>query len=80
MSSKEIAIETIRRAADKWPTSFVPRPKFPDFSGGLYSTGYLANLDSSGKGPKGAFRIGRQICYPVESVCDWLIERIGATE
>ena len=75
-SIKQSAISTIRQAAAKWPTSFVARTKIREFTGGLYSTGYLANQDSFGTGPKGRFRIGRQNCYSVDSLCDWLIERI----
>jgi hypothetical protein len=67
---------TIRKAAQKWPTSFVARSKVKDFTGGLYSSGHMANCDSEGVGPEGVFRIGRQNCYPVDSLCDWLIERL----
>lgn len=77
-SIKKSAISTIRNAATKWPTSFVARTKIREFTGGLYSPGHLANCDSAGTGPKGVFRIGRQNCYPVDSLADWLIEKIEA--
>ncbi len=31
--------------------------------GGMFTKGYLAQLDSEGKGPEGSFRNGRHICY-----------------
>lgn len=68
---------TVKATADKWPSTFVARTSIPDFTGGVYSVGYLANQDSEGKGPKGAFRIGKQIAYPVDSLTDWLISRLA---
>ena len=72
----KIAIATIEQAAIKWPAPFVARSKVKEFTGGVYSAGYLANLDSLNHGPEGAFKIGRQTCYPVESVIDWMISRL----
>ena len=76
--NQETAVETIKRAGDRWPSSFVPRSKVPRFTGGLFAVGTLANKDAEGKGPGGSFRIGRQVCYPVDSLCNWLIERLEA--
>ncbi len=70
------AIKTILLSADKWPSSYVARSKTKEFTGGVYSAGYLANCDSDGKGPEGVFKIGRQNCYPVDSFCNWLIARL----
>jgi hypothetical protein len=69
--------EIIKKAADKWPSSVVARSEVKTFSGGLVSAGTMANHDSQGNGPEGAFCVGRKKCYPVESLCDWLIERIS---
>ena len=69
--------EIIIRAAEKWPSSIVARSEVKTFSRGLISAGTMANHDSQGNGPKGGFCVGRKRCYPVESLCDWLIERIG---
>ena len=52
---REAAAATIRKAGEKWPTSFVPRSQVPTFTGGLIAVGTLANMDSEGRGPKGAF-------------------------
>ena len=72
------AADIIRQAAKKWPTTFVPRSKVREFTGGLYSSGYLANLDSDSKkdGPKGRFIMGRQTWYPLDSLIEWLIARL----
>ena len=61
--------------ANKWPSTIVCRTEIKKFSGGLMSEKYLANLDSQGKGPKGRFRSGRKICYPVNDVLTWLETR-----
>lgn len=75
-SDKERAAATIRKNGECWPSRFIARSEIPRFTGGTYSVGTCANRDSEGTGIKGAFRIGRQICYPVDSVCDWLIDRL----
>lgn len=74
------AADVIKRAADKWPTSFVARSKTKEFTGGVYSSGYLANCDSEGSGPEGAFKIRRQVCYPVDKFCEWLVARLAAQD
>ena len=75
--NREIAEATIREAARKWPSSFVARIKVPEFTGGIMSIGYLANLDSQGLGVPGAFNLGRQKAYPVDALVEWLIERLN---
>ncbi len=42
--------------------------------GSLYSTAYLANLDSQKKGPKWS-RIGRKVVYESTDFIEWLIAR-----
>lgn len=58
--------------AEKWPSAFVARTEVPAFTGGLMSEKYQANLDSLGKGPDGAIRVGRKIAYPVKNYVEWL--------
>lgn len=41
------------------------------YLGGLISSGYLANLDSQGRGPK-AIRSGRRVAYLREDLILWL--------
>ncbi|WP_419655429.1 hypothetical protein Dvar_45120 [Desulfosarcina variabilis str. Montpellier] len=60
--------------AEKWPSGIVPREKVGDFTGGLLSPGYLANLDSIGEGPE-SFRIGRKRVYSVPALIKWLEKR-----
>lgn len=59
---------------DKWPSAIVAREKVSEFTGGLISTGYIANLDCKGEGPD-SIRIGRKVCYPVSSFLEWLKNR-----
>jgi hypothetical protein len=79
ISARESAIQTIKKTAEKWPSSFVARRDSRLFSGGLFAPGSLANADCRGDGPAGAFKIGRQQVYPVESFCNWLIKKMGDT-
>lgn len=61
--------------ADRWPSTVVARTEIRNFTGGLYSPGRLANLDSLGEGPREKVRVGRKVCYPVTSLIEWLEER-----
>lgn len=72
----ELARDIVKKSAETWPTLYVVRKAIDKFSGGLLHPRTMANFDSLGTGPKGAFRIGKQIAYPVSSVVDWLVERI----
>jgi len=67
--------ESFEKLKDKWPSSVVARTSIKKFTGGLYSPGYLANEDSRGAGPEGAFTVGGKKAYPVESVIQWLVGR-----
>jgi hypothetical protein len=60
----------------KWPSAFVARKQIKEFTGGLVSSGTMANDDCLGEGPEGAFRVGRNTGYPVDSVIRWLEERL----
>jgi len=75
------AAEIIRLTGQNWKknkAAYVARSKMNDFSGGIYNSRTMANRDCDGTGPAGAFRIGRQVCYTVDSLCEWLIARLGA--
>ncbi|MBM4337990.1 MAG: hypothetical protein FJ110_00440 [Deltaproteobacteria bacterium] len=61
--------------ADKWPSAWVARTESEKFTGGIIKEKYLANLDSTGKGPAGRVRIGRKIAYPVSEFVKWLESR-----
>ncbi len=58
--------------AAKWQSSHVARDRVGEFSGGIITSKYLANLDSAGKGPSGRVKIGRKVAYPVSSLIAWL--------
>ena len=44
------------------------------------SPGVLSNMDSAGRGPDGAFQIGRKIAYPIDSYVNWVVSRTAARE
>lgn len=53
---------------NKWPSVIVGREKIPEFTGGLISSRYMANLDSQGQGPPKKIKFGRKIGYPIDSL------------
>jgi hypothetical protein len=57
----------------------VPRKDIDRYLGGLVSKGYLANLDSQGKGPR-KFRCGRNIGYLRADLVEWLSSRSHGVE
>lgn len=60
--------------AEKWPSSFVARDQVETFTGGIISSGRMANLDCLGEGPP-SFRSGRKRVYPVKPYLEWLLAR-----
>lgn len=46
-------------------------------TGGVVTMKTLANADSSGKGPLGAYVVGRSVVYPTEALVRWIIEHFG---
>jgi hypothetical protein len=64
----------------KWPSPVVARESVFEMTGGMISTGYLANLDSLGEGPPKKFKCGRKVIYPVRPLLDWLIGRVSMFE
>ncbi len=76
-TKKVDAIAAIIANGEKWPSNIVPRSKIPEFSGWVYSSGYMANLDSLGIGIKGSFKIGRQECYTVSAAVEFLIDKLN---
>ena len=79
-NAKHSAMQTLRAAAEKWPTTILPRIKVPTFTGGLYSSGYMANMDSRGEGPEGSFWLGRQRVYPMDKFIEWLEKRLEVAD
>lgn len=58
--------------AEAWPHDIVPRLKIGEFTQGLMMPKTISNLDSRKKGPKGRFKIGRQVWYRVGPLIEWL--------
>jgi hypothetical protein len=67
----------LRGLAEKWPSTLVARTEVGRFSGGLLNEKSMANHDSAGTGVKDRIRIGRKICYSVDSLINWLESRIS---
>lgn len=63
-----------------WRDPIVPRKAAEIASCGLICAKSMANLDSQGRGPKNAFRIGKQTVYPAEDFFDWLVSRARPVE
>jgi len=57
----------------------VPRKDIDRYLGGLVSKGYLANLDSQGKGPR-KFTCGRHVAYLRADLVAWLSLRSQTEE
>ena len=55
----------------------IPRTRVGQLTGGAIAPQTLANLDSQGRGPAGAFLLGRKLCYRREEFIAWLEARIG---
>ena len=60
--------------AEGWGSKLVARTQISQFTGGLLSSKYAANLDSQGLGPV-RVRCGRKVGYPVQSLVRWLRDR-----
>ncbi len=64
-----------KNMADRWPSAWVARTEIKNFTGGIITEKYIANLDSQGIGPPGRVRCGRKIAYPVDELIAWLAKR-----
>jgi hypothetical protein len=74
-SAMQKAFEEMKKS---WPAAVVARTEVKKFTGGAISEKRLANLDSQGLGPSGRFRLGKKICYPVDTLILWLEGRAEA--
>lgn len=72
----DAAVQVILAAKAKFKGTFICRDRVEQFTGGAIRSRHLANLDSLGEGPEGAFKVGRRQCYPIDNFCDWLINRL----
>jgi hypothetical protein len=71
----ETATATLTAVSESWP-ELIARGDIAKISGGAYSSRTMANLDCLGKGPKGAFRLGKKVLYPKQALLDWLLSRL----
>jgi hypothetical protein len=60
--------------AEKYPGAAFSREDLASFLG--ISVGYLANLDSQGKGPDGGYHSGRKKMYLKKPAIRWGIQRV----
>lgn len=58
----------------RWPSAMVARERLSDFTGGLISGKYMANLDCRGEGAP-RIKIGRKVAYPTKSLIVWIRNR-----
>lgn len=72
----ETPADLLKQMADSWKAPLVARSKVGEFTGGLLSPRYLANLDSAGRGPPIRLRCGKKVAYPIEALCQWLLTRM----
>ncbi len=68
--------QTIDQIKASWLHPVIPRHKAPEATGYLVSSKTLANKDSLGTGPEGAFLVNGRIVYPTQNLLDWLKKRI----
>ena len=61
---------------DNNPSGFIMRKYIKEKTGGILHPRTMANLDCLGEGISERFRIGNQICYPVEAVVEFLESRV----
>jgi hypothetical protein len=83
ISETEVALAEIHSVIDgmaaKWPSNILARRSVSTFTGGLFSTKYLANEDSARRGPSGGFSVNGSKVYPVSSFVTWLKERAAVS-
>ena len=60
---------------NSWPSEIVARSSMREFTGGLYSSRYMATLDSAGCGCEKII-IGRRVVYPKARLIEWLKKRL----
>ena len=60
---------------EQWGSKIIARDKVAEFTGGVITPKYIANLDSQGEGPEGRIRIGRKVVYSVDKFIEWMEKR-----
>ncbi len=71
-------IQKIRTMLNQaFPLGLIPRKEIGKATGQLLKPRTAANLDCLGRGIKEPITVGRQVCYRVESVVEFLEGRIS---
>jgi len=71
-------IQKIRTMLNQaFPLGLIPRRDLGKATGGLLNPRTLANLDCLGRGIEEPITVGRQVCYRVERVVEFLEGRIS---
>jgi len=65
----------IEKLSESWAPPVVARSSISEFTGGALQPGTLANFDSKGIGPDGAFLMAGKIVYPKHELVRWLKDR-----
>lgn len=65
----------ISKLRSELPPTFA-RTEVDQLCGGIIASRTIANLQSLGQGPGGAFRVGRKMCFERDAFLDWLARRI----
>lgn len=63
---------------DKWPSTIVCRDQVKEFTGGLITSGTMANLDSRGEGPPLFYMGNKKVGYLVDRFIPWLERRVSS--
>ena len=59
--------------------ALIARAHLPRY-GWPFAVGYMANLDSEGRGPEGRLLVGRKVVYPRAQLIQWLREQSTSVE
>ena len=70
--------ELIEKMKDALPP-VIARKHVGKFLGGMISSNTLANADSAGEGPGGAYRVGNSVIYRTGPLLDWIVVKYGVT-
>jgi len=73
----QIIKEILQRIIDNNPYGFILRPELKEKTGGLLHGRSMANMDCLGRGIQNRFLVGNTTAYPVESVVQFLKDKIS---
>ena len=74
--SNQFVEEIIQKIVETNPYGFILRPDLKEKTGGLLHGRTMANRDSMKTGIKNRFKVGNVTAYPIDSVVEFLKDRI----